>query len=83
MNVFTLSNKLSSFLMLVLMVAALSMMTACSSTGDSDDAAADESATPEPTGEDEGACAGLPECSTLSEGDQPECEVQRTMFCGE
>ena len=45
MNIFTLRNKFSSFLMLVLMVAALSMMTACSSTDDpaEDDAAADES----------------------------------------
>ena len=46
MNIFTLRNKFSSFLMLVLMVAALSMMTACSSTDDpaEDDAAAQEAA---------------------------------------
>jgi hypothetical protein len=41
MNIFTLRNKFSSFLMTVLMVMAFSMMTACSSTGDSDDSAAD------------------------------------------
>ena len=44
MNIFTLRNKFSSFLMTALMVMAFSMMTACSSTGDSaeDDAAAAE-----------------------------------------
>ena len=42
MNIFTLRNKLSTLLMTALMVMALSMMTACSSTDDpaSDDAAA-------------------------------------------
>ena len=34
MNIFTLRNKFSSFLMTALMVMALSMMTACSSTDD-------------------------------------------------
>jgi hypothetical protein len=37
MNVYTLRNKFSSFLMLVLMVMALSMLTACSSTSDGDE----------------------------------------------
>jgi hypothetical protein len=44
MNIFTLRNKFSSFLMTALMVMALSMMTACSSSGESDDSASDESA---------------------------------------
>ena len=44
MNFFTPRNKFSSFLMTALMVMALSMMTACSSTDDpaEDDAAAIE-----------------------------------------
>jgi hypothetical protein len=47
MNIFTLRNKFSSFLMTALMVMALSMMTACSSTDDDaveDEAAADPAA---------------------------------------
>jgi hypothetical protein len=44
MNIFTLRSKFSSFLMTALMVMALSMMTACSSSGESDDSTADESA---------------------------------------
>jgi hypothetical protein len=44
MNIFTLRNKFSSFLMTALMVMALSMMTACSSTDEpaEDDAAIEE-----------------------------------------
>ena len=44
MNIFTLRNKFSSFLMTALMVMGLSMMTACSSTDDpvEDDADAQE-----------------------------------------
>ena len=34
MNIFTLRNKVSSFLMTALMVMAFSMMTACSSSDD-------------------------------------------------
>ena len=44
MNIFTLRNKFSSFLMTALMVMGLSMMTACSSSDDpvEDDTAAAE-----------------------------------------
>jgi hypothetical protein len=44
MNIFTLRNKLSTLLMTALMVMALSMMTGCSSSGDSDDSASGSSA---------------------------------------
>jgi hypothetical protein len=80
-NTLVLFKKLLAMLMLVGMMTAF--VTGCSSSGDSDDSAADESAAPQEQSEDSGACAALPDCADVSEGDKPECEMQHDMFCGE
>jgi hypothetical protein len=78
-NTFVLFKKLLATLMLVGMMTAF--VAGCSSTGDSDDAAADESAPP--PSDDSGLCAALPECSTVSEADKPECELQHDLYCND